>query len=562
MEAPTNRLRVFPCLEELFLRGCDKLTSAPSHFPSLQNLTIWQMDSWMPIASIVSSQLTTLIHLEIKRIKGLTSVPEGMLKANKNLAHLNIYNCSELTCIAPQGLVVESLQSLRIRGCPKLRYLPDGLLHSLSLENLTIGDCENLESIPIPENGGLPSLRTLRINGCPQLSSLPEGLQYCTSLRDLIIQECSKITCIPITSKGLLSLRELTVEDCPELSSLPSGLGYCTSLQTLAIQRCSKITCIPIASKGLPSLRQLWVSNCPELSSLPSGLGYCTSLQELSIEECQKVTSISIDSLISLRSLTIGNVECLSTLPVGFTSLRKLTIVGCKSKSPQFELRFCASLQILASLQDLSIINCPNLETIPSLDKLTSLRSLEIPRCFGLKCLPSGVASSSHCLSRLKTLCIGPFWAELDSFPTIQVIPQLESLSLTGWPKLKSLPEQIQHFTSLTTLWVESFDGLEAVPEWLGNLASLESLWIDDCKNVMYLPSVEAMHRLTKLNTLRISGCPLLKENCVEESGPEWPKIYHIPNLYRLVRRESESIKKCPPIAKGINSSLLIEICK
>ncbi|KAK9920488.1 hypothetical protein M0R45_029043 [Rubus argutus] len=512
MEAPTDRLRVFPCLEKLSLIRCDKLTSAPSHFPSLKKLRIECMDSWIPIASIVSSQLTTLIHLDIEGINGFTSLPEGMLNANKNLAHLNISGCSELTCIASQELVVESLQLLRIWGCPKLRYLPDGLLHSL--EYMTIGDCESLESIPFPENGGLPSLRTLDIGKCPQLSSLPEGLQYCTSLQYLTIEGCSKITCIPITSKGL------------------------------------------------PSLRQLVVTDCPELSSLPSGLGYCTSLQELSIQKCQKVSSISIDSLISLRSLTIGNVECLSTLPVGFTSLRELTIGGCKSTSPQFELQFCASLQLLVSLQDLSITNCPNLETIPSLDKLTSLDRLEISECSGLKCLPSGVASSSHCLSRLKTLIIGPFWAELDSFPTIQVIPQLESLSLNGWPKLKSLPEQIQHFTSLTDLDVRSFDGLEAVPEWLGNLASLEYLWIGDCKNVMYLPSVEAMHRLTKLNRLRISGCPLLKEKCAEESGPEWPKIYHIPNLYRLVRRESESIKKCPPIAKGINSSLLIEICK
>lgn len=234
---------------------------------------------------------------------------------------------------------------------------------------------------------------------------------------------------------------------------------------------------------------------------------------------------------MSLQSLSIGNVECLSSLHVGFTSLRRLTISGCKSTSPQFELQFCASLQILVSLQDLSIGNCPNLETIPSLDKLTSLRSLNIYECSGLKCLPSGVASSSHCLTHLKRLRIGPFWTDLDSFPAIQVIPQLESLILEGWPKLKSLPEQIQYFTSLTGLYVWSFDGLEAVPEWLGNLASLEYLSISNCKNVMYLPSVEAMHGLTKLNTISVLGCPLLMERCAEESGPEWPKIYHIPDL-------------------------------
>lgn len=123
MAAPTDRLRVFPCLEELSLIHCYKLTSAPSHFPSLQKLSIEYL-----------------------------------------------------------------------MGCPKLMYLPDGLLHSLSLEELRIGYCDGLESIPIPEHGGLPSLRFLDIYECPQLSSLPEGLQYCTSLQTLWISSGKSMT--------------------------------------------------------------------------------------------------------------------------------------------------------------------------------------------------------------------------------------------------------------------------------------------------------------------------------------------------------------------------------
>lgn len=57
MEAPTERAsRVFPCLEELTLIHCDQLTSAPTHFPSLQKLVIEDMNSGgMPIASILSN---------------------------------------------------------------------------------------------------------------------------------------------------------------------------------------------------------------------------------------------------------------------------------------------------------------------------------------------------------------------------------------------------------------------------------------------------------------------------------------------------------------------------
>ncbi|XP_024196241.1 putative disease resistance protein RGA1 [Rosa chinensis] len=174
---------------------------------------------------------------------------------------------------------------------------------------------------------------------------------------------------------------------------------------------------------------------------------------------------------------------------------------------------------------------CKNLETIPSSDKLTSLRSLEIIGCNKLTCLPIGLAASSQScsLTGLKELTIGRFCEELDAFPAFQAIPQLESLTIWGWRKLKSLPEQIQNLSCLRHLKIIYFDGVEAIPEWLGNLASLEDLTVQSCESLMYLPSMEAMLRLTKLKEIVIDDCPLLEERCREESGPEWPKIRHLP---------------------------------
>ncbi|KAM2748102.1 hypothetical protein EV2_027179 [Malus domestica] len=39
------------------------------------------------------------------------------------------------------------------------------------------------------------------------------------------------------------------------------------------------------------------------------------------------------------------------------------------------------------------------------------------------------------------------------------------------------------------------------------------------------------MQRLTKLHDLEIGRCPRLEERCAKDSGPEWPKISHIPHL-------------------------------
>ncbi|XP_020421027.1 putative disease resistance protein RGA3 isoform X1 [Prunus persica] len=452
----TERRVVFSRLEELLLRNCDQLRSAPTdYFPCLQKLEIDSMNSGMPIANIISTQLTTLTRLTIKKIRGLVSLPEGMLKNNKNLAYLEIRDCPEFICIAADVYgCCASLESLRIYSCPNLRSLPHGLEHCTSLKELTIAHCESLECIPV--TNGLPSLRELYISNCDELSSLPSGLQYCTSLEHLSIYSCGNLEAIPITH-GLPSLRELEIVNCDELSSLPSGLQHCTSLEHLSIRHCGNLEAIPI-THGLPSLRQLKISFCAELSSLPNGLQHCTSLEHL------------------------------------------------------------------------SIINCGNLKAIPSLDSLTQLRELEICRCGGLKGLPPNAFAAS--LTRLKELEIGWFWEELDSFPVFQVIPQLETLSLWGWPKLSCLPKQFQCFTCLTSLTIHSFDDMEALPEWLGNLASLKILSIWKCKNLMYLPTLEAMKCLTKLQYIYIRNCPLLKERCNKDSGAEWPKISHIPNIY------------------------------
>ncbi|KAM5559931.1 hypothetical protein ABKV19_021222 [Rosa sericea] len=464
MEAPTERGSrvVFPCLEELTLIHCEQLTSAPSHFPSLKKVVI-EGSGGTPIASILSNQLTTLTHLTLCRVSGLTCLPEGMLENNKNLAHLAIDGCSELTCISPQSQGSEyccaSLSYLNIWGCANLKYLPDGLL-TPSLKELTLGYCYDLEYIPDATHGGL------------------------------------------------------------------------TSLETLRVCYCDKITSIPF-SQGLPSLGVLSIMDCPELSCLPGGLEDCSSILSLRITECPKVPSISIESLsTSLQELCVSNLDSLPISRGGFTSLRQLTIQNYESA--QMGPEFCAFLQTLVSLQKLTIESCDELETIPSSDKLTSLRSLEIRWCRKLTCLPDGLAASSQScsLTRLKELRIGRFSEELDAFPAFQAIPQLESLTIEGWPKLKSLPEQIQHLPSLRHLKISQFDGVEAIPEWLGNLESLEDLSIYLCKSLKYLPSVEAMQRLTKLKEIDIRyGCDLLEERCRcgEESGPEWPKIRHLP---------------------------------
>ncbi|GFQ08559.1 putative disease resistance protein rga3 [Phtheirospermum japonicum] len=118
----------------------------------------------------------------------------------------------------------------------------------------------------------------------------------------------------------------------------------------------------------------------------------------------------------------------------------------------------------------------------------------------------------------------------------------LRELSLTGKEHWDSLPDQLQHLTSLEFLYLYNF-GIEALPEWFGNLSSLKELALFDCKKLRHLPSKQAMQRLSKLTFLYIYECPLLllkekkrSNNNNNDELPqivdsEWPKISHIPDV-------------------------------
>ncbi|CAN6696325.1 unnamed protein product [Malus baccata var. baccata] len=515
-EAPTmstKKVVVFPCLKKLTIDSCSKLRNAPSHFPFLQNLEIISCDSRTPIEEI-SSGLTTLTSLIIKDIKELTCLPQGMLKNNNNLSSLEISDCDDLTCIASDvfGSCV-SLAKLEIWDCRKLRHLPDGLDTLPLLEYLFIEECPSLELIPITQ--GMASLRELKISYCEGLSSLPSGLEYCTALQTLKVDKCDGVTSFPVHT--LASLRSLYISAWNGLSG-PLSVSAC--LEELDIVLCDNLTSIEI--KGdVSSLQKLRIWRCEELSSLPALPQQCPYLEELEIRGCPKVASFGVQS----SSISLQSTSDLRTM----TSLRQLTIDGSEGLES-----WVSGLQFPLSLKTLELKCFPNLE-IPSLDNLNYLRSLRVANWPKVKYLPTRL----HCLPRLKELWIGGFWEELDSFPDFQVgsLMHLTRLSLTGWPKLKSLPQQIQHLTSLTYLMIGSFEGVETLPEWLGSLTSLEVLRIEDCENLTNLPSVQAMQRLTKLRTLFINVChPLLKQRCSRDSGTDWPKISHIPDIYEHYR--------------------------
>ncbi|CAN6564481.1 unnamed protein product [Malus baccata var. baccata] len=611
------KLKSFPIsqsqsLEELRIEDCPKLRCTSIHsLPSLRKLVIQRCSTLEESENLQSTTSTTLqqqqheedlslngctslSELKIQHCNGFTSILSG-LHSCTSLRSLVIDDCQNLESFPISQS--QSLQELKIVGCPKLRFTS---IHSLpSLRKLVIQRCTTLEesenlqsttSTTLQQQqheedlslNGCTSLSELKIQHCNGFTSIPSGLHSCTSLRSLVIDDCQNLESFQISPSQ--SLQELKIVGCPKLRctsihSLPSlrklVIEECTSLEESEnLQQQQQVE--DLSLNGCTSLRELTIDSCDGFTSILSGLHSCTSLRTLIIQRCRNLRTLSghgLQTPVSLEKMAIRDCLNLEAIPSldNLTSLTNLEIRRCDGL-----ISLPSGLAYCTSLTHLDVDNCSNLEDIPSLDNLTSLTELSIWECDGLISLPSGLAyctsltrldvrwcfslisladddASSlqslsylelyyrgkiqylpkglHSLSRLEELWIGAFCEELDSFPDFQVPSKLKLLYMRGWPKLKSLPQQIQHSTSLTSLSIDDFDGLKALPEWLGNLTSLTELSICGCENLKYLPTVEAMQRLTKLHKLAIFRSPRLEERCAKDSGPEWPKISHIPDL-------------------------------
>ncbi|CAN6693146.1 unnamed protein product [Malus baccata var. baccata] len=372
----------------------------------------------------------------------------------------------------------------------------EGLRPHLELESLSIENFMGNKFPPWMMSGSLlNNLKKIKLLGCHKCEGVPP-LSLWASLQNLSIENCNGLSG-PLSLGA--SLVKVILRNCNGLSG---PLSVWASLVELDIYHCDNLTSIEMKGSGslTASLQKLTIWGCLELSSIHALPQHCPSLQELDIRFCPKLSWFGVKSRRVEKEEKCISLQSTSDLRT-MTSLRLLRIYNCERLES-----WVRSLQFPLSLEYLVIRDIPNLEILPSLDHLNSLRYLEI----------------------------GGFWEELDSFPDFEVgsLMHLTKLWLYGWPKLKSLPQQIQHLTSLTHLFVYDFDGVETLPEWLGSLTSLTSLFIHNCKNLLNLPSVEAMQRLTKLQTLYISGChPLLKQRCTRDSGTYWPMISYIPDI-------------------------------
>ncbi|KAB2629463.1 disease resistance protein [Pyrus ussuriensis x Pyrus communis] len=550
-----NTTILFPNLCELELSRCPKLTEI------------------LPLEKLPRLERVKLRHLE--SFSGSLAHVESECPKFLSLVHLGIEDCPNFVCFPDGGMDAPKLEELRISQCKKLRSLPDQM-HTLlpSLQKLEVLDCPEVESYYDGSRGNttilFPNLRKLELSRCPKLTEIvplekPPRLEWVT-LCELesfngslahVGSECPKF----------LSLVHLKIEDCPNFVCFPDGGMDAPKLEELRISQCKKLRSLPEQMHSLlPSLRILKVFDCPEVESYYDGSRGNTTilfpnLCELELKRCPKLTEIvPLEKLPRLERVKLRHLESFSgsLAHVEFECPKFLSLVHLKIKNcpnfvcfpdggmdaPKLEellISQCEKLRslpkqmhtLLPSLQKLKVFSCPEVEPFPQGVLLSNLQDLSFECCRKL-----AANRSLWGLTRLNSLrMLEIFFTEEGgeemgcSFPDEGLLPTaLTHLAIRKHPNLITIQGKVlRHLTSLQYLTIQGCPEVQCFLEEAPK--SLKGLIVCDCPNIRCLPGEWLP---TSLSLLYIWGCPLLKERFRRETGEDWPKIAHIPDVFGL----------------------------
>ncbi|XP_040967887.1 putative disease resistance protein At3g14460 [Gossypium hirsutum] len=359
--------KAFPLLQELCIRDCPKLTkSLPKHLPCLKKLKIKDCEKLGGLLPTAPS----ILELELKKCKALQLEPlacglrklditdsnmddsalEQMLQRCTLLDNLCLSGCSEIRSLSEVRVPI-TLKQLEFYSCESVDYSNIFLYTSLESLDIYSWNCHGLESFLL---GSLLMLKQVHIKGCEVLKFISATLegsyhQHLTCLNSMDIWFCQNLISFQIEDGlAVTNLTRLWLLNCGSLKSLPEQIH-----------------------SVFPSLEYLTIVGCPEIERVPKE-GLPSKLKEIRIFESDKLIESlirkrewSLHTLPSLTSLYIRDskveMECFPDehlLPSSLTSLNISSLRNLKSLEYK-------GFQHLTSLCNLSIYNCPKLQSMP-----------------------------------------------------------------------------------------------------------------------------------------------------------------------------------------------------
>ncbi|KAI8530677.1 hypothetical protein RHMOL_Rhmol11G0078300 [Rhododendron molle] len=498
---PKN-LKYLRSLRHLYLEGCSKIHDMP---PKLGQLTLLKTLSLFCVGKSGNQQLAELQHLDLggelcikqlERVRNSLDAKEANLIGKHKLRILKLEWCRNsdwesqanveqlLEALGPHQHI-EELFIYDYKGAHFPLWMRDSTLKNVV--SIELFECRNCSLLP--PFGHLPSLRCLKIYGMDYVEYIDDDFPGGGPVR------------------GFPSLEELSISDLPNLKGLlrEEGRDLLPRLGKIYISNCPKLTLPRVSSSETLTMRIIECSNSNVMLSSISNLNHLTSLTITNNDDAISFPEEMLLNLTSLESLEIEGFSKLKDLPrnlSGLVSLKSLKIVECHELESMPE----HGLQSLKSLQYLEIFHCNSLSSLSeSFGHLTALEVLDVRGCPKLVAIPG---SFKH-LGSLRHLTLHgmPSWWSRG-----------EALICE---ELKTLPEALQHVTSLQSLSISDYPELTLLPEWLGNFSSLQSLSISHCPKIQSIP--QTIQSLTKLKLNLNNECgPELARSYKKEDGKDW----------------------------------------
>ncbi|GAB4841353.1 hypothetical protein Ancab_022081 [Ancistrocladus abbreviatus] len=392
---PPSGLTELPSLKSLYISNC-------SNFISFEDLsTIIECDSdeedGVSQANIFGAMqlYSSLWFLQIRNDVGLVSFSLGVLPKLQTLSFLGCENLENNYIPEGRGITAQnglkSLSTLCISNCPKLEHVAREGLPVPNLIKLSFMGCENLKSLPLGMCTNLTSLRELRVRRRPALKPIsdrefPRGLimLQTDNFEQLTSHwtENDKRSCF----HRLQFLKELEIQGWSSVECFPEKDSLPTTLQLLKIQDFPNLKRLDAEDLlNLKSLEKLRISNCPQLK-FTQDQDFPSNITDLEVEHFEHPTSLWANWRIffpMFQFLTQLSIE-------GFSSVECFPEKGSLSPTLQgLKIRKFLNLkrldgeglQILKSLQQLTIDHCPLLLAMPEEGLPRSLYFLRMYEC-------------------------------------------------------------------------------------------------------------------------------------------------------------------------------------
>lgn len=328
-----------------------------------------------------------------------------------------------------------------------IRQIPHDLF--LKLRHLRVLDLSWSHIMHLPTSiDNLKFLSYLDLSDTP-IRKLPDSLCSLDKLQTLKLRNCSDLTRLPNATSKLINLRHLNLDGACQLNSMPPRIGELTNLLTLSLFIVGRESGFQIWElKNLRQLRgSLCILNLENVNAMESVLKLSPDLHKLAFEwsilqDSAKEVLESLKphkSLKKLKMVSYGGDHFPSWL--GRSSLFQLTTISLSN------CRKCALLPPLGQLPFLKSLCIEEMHAINKIDHkfygngseegFPKLETLELDGMSRVKNWSGIKAGDMPCL-RILTIIDFP---ELVSLPKLSCLKSLQILKITLCPKLRSFPE-------------------------------------------------------------------------------------------------------------------------